>query len=74
MRDDQVAMDQLKQNGIDPISYEQGMAKAKEIKAVTYLECSALNHNGLNDVFEEVVRVYIKNQKPKKKTINCSIF
>jgi len=74
MRDDKEAIDRLREKGQSPITYEQGMAKAKEIGAVKYLECSALTQKGLKNVFDEAIRAVIAPSKPqKKKSGKCLI-
>ena len=43
-----------------PIQYAQGVAMARDIGAVKYLECSALTQKGLKTVFDEAIRAVCK--------------
>jgi Rho family protein len=40
------------------ISYEEGVTLAEELGAIKYMECSAVNQRGLNELFVEVIRYY----------------
>ncbi|PIO69660.1 Ras family protein [Teladorsagia circumcincta] len=55
-----------------PITKSQGQKCAQKIKAVKYLECSALTQQGLKQVFEDAVRAVI-NPKPLKQKKSCII-
>ncbi|KAK5967439.1 Rho GTP-binding protein RhoG [Trichostrongylus colubriformis] len=55
-----------------PITKSQGQKCAQKIKAVKYLECSALTQQGLKQVFEDAVRAVI-NPKPLKQKKSCMI-
>lgn len=50
LRDDPKSIEKLRERRLAPITYTQGLQMAKEIKAVKYLECSALTQNGLKQV------------------------
>ena len=61
-----------------PITYEQGLALAKEIGAVKFVECSALTQQGLKQCFDECIKAYItpnqESSKKKKSKGSCTLF
>ncbi|VIO89144.1 Uncharacterized protein BM_BM2610 [Brugia malayi] len=72
LRDDPETLRQLNADGKQPVSKNQGQKVAKRIRAVKYLECSALTQQGLKAVFEEAVRAVIA-PKPTSKNKNCTV-
>ncbi|XP_036420444.1 rho-related GTP-binding protein RhoG-like [Colossoma macropomum] len=56
LRGDREILKKLKEKNLTPVTKQQGKDLAKEIKAVKYLECSALTQDGVKKVFEEAGR------------------
>jgi len=71
LRDDKEVIQELKVRNQAPIKTEQGIAMAKQIGAVKYLECSALNQKGLKNVFDEAIRAVMSPNKKEIKTKKC---
>lgn len=74
LRKDQEMEQRLAQKGLSMVSTEQGMDCARDIGAVSYLECSALTQEGLKTMFDEAIRAAINAQtKGKAKRRFCEI-
>ncbi len=72
LRDDKDTIEQLKKNKQNPITYPEGLAMAKEIGAVKYLECSALTETGIKTVFDEAIHA-VQHWSSVKKRQKCLI-
>merc|ERR1712226_1498410 len=67
LRDDPIAIEKLQRNKQKPISTEQAERLARDLKAVKYVECSALTQKGLKNVFDEAILAALEPPAIKKK-------
>ncbi|XP_039307844.1 uncharacterized protein LOC105202481 isoform X2 [Solenopsis invicta] len=67
LRDDAATIEKLAKNKQKAISSEQGEKLAKELKAVKYVECSALTQKGLKNVFDEAILAALEPPEPVKR-------
>jgi len=65
LREDAAVIEGLKNQGLAPITREQGDAMCKEIGANSYVECSALTQKGLKTVFDEAARIVVGSPSDK---------
>uniref|UniRef100_A0A8C1T7X4 small monomeric GTPase n=1 Tax=Cyprinus carpio TaxID=7962 RepID=A0A8C1T7X4_CYPCA len=74
LRDDKDTIERLRDKKLAPITYPQGLAMAREIGSVKYLECSALTQRGLKTVFDEAIRAVLCPPPVKKRGKKCTVF
>lgn len=67
MRDDAGTLEKLSKNKQKPIGNEGGDKLARELRAVKYVECSALTQKGLKNVFDEAILAALEPPEPAKK-------
>ncbi|KAK4881368.1 hypothetical protein RN001_004687 [Aquatica leii] len=73
LRDDRETLNSLADQGLSPIKREQGQKLANKIRAVKYMECSALTQRGLKQVFDEAVRAVLRPEPQKRRQRKCLI-
>ena len=75
LRNDKETILELEQNGEVPVSKESGRVVADKMKAVAYMECSAMHNDGVREVFECATRAALRSKKPKHhQRHRCRIF
>ena len=62
LRNDPEVLKKLKDQNQMTITQQQGTALARQIQAIKYLECSALNQDGIKEVLAEGVRASLNPQ------------
>ncbi|GAV51838.1 hypothetical protein ZYGR_0AF03090 [Zygosaccharomyces rouxii] len=72
LRDDKVIIDKLQRQRLRPISQTEGERLSRELRAVKYVECSALTQRGLKNVFDEAI-VAALEPPVIKKSKKCTI-
>ena len=56
LRSNEDTLQKLEEQGLAPVRTEQGNTVAKEIGAIEYLECSAMDQESLKNVFVQAIR------------------
>ena len=72
LRDDAGTIEKLTKNKQKPIAVEAAEKLIRELKAVKYVECSALTQKGLKNVFDEAILAALEPPEPQKKKF-CSL-
>ncbi|EFA82700.1 Rho GTPase [Heterostelium album PN500] len=57
LRDNDEVIALLKTKNMQPITYDQGLNKMKEINASLYIECSGRTHTNVKELFDEVTQI-----------------
>ncbi|XP_046341522.1 ras-related C3 botulinum toxin substrate 2-like [Haliotis rubra] len=73
LRENKETIGQLVAQGLAPIKREQGMKLVNKVRAVKYMECSALTQRGLKQVFDEAVRAVLQPQPVRKRNHKCTL-
>ena len=67
LRDDAATIEKLAKNKQRPLTHEVGEKLARELRAVKFVECSALTQKGLKNVFDEAILAALEPPEPPKR-------
>ena len=67
LRDDASTIEKLAKNKQKPITVDAADKLQRELRAVKYVECSALTQKGLKNVFDEAILAALEPPEPIKK-------
>jgi Ras family protein A len=73
LRNNAAVIEELKKVHQKPVTYEEGKAVADQIGAYKYMECSARERDGVNEVFECATRAALTVRSGKKKNKSTCI-
>ena len=74
LREDEETIEKLRTNKLTPMTYPQGLALAKDVGAVKYLECSAKTNQGVQQVFESAIEIALYSSAlPKIQRRKCTL-
>ncbi|QPG76070.1 hypothetical protein FOA43_003456 [Brettanomyces nanus] len=65
LREDPHVLDQLEENGEQPINAQGAEAEAKELGCAGYMECSAASQQGVREVFDFAIKAVISPETVK---------
>ncbi|XP_007069533.2 rho-related GTP-binding protein RhoF [Chelonia mydas] len=75
LRKDEVLLRRLHEDQLEPITYHKAEAMAREVHAVTYLECSAKYQENITNIFMEASSAALsamrKSQRKRKPKRSC---
>ncbi|KAJ5066109.1 hypothetical protein M0811_03442 [Anaeramoeba ignava] len=69
-RNNSIIIEELKQNNLEPITYEKGIRTAKKSKMLKYVECSFETKKNLTTILETVSRLSLKSNNQTEKSNN----
>ncbi|KAI1258602.1 Rho2 GTPase [Xylariaceae sp. FL1019] len=73
LRDDPVAIEEMRKKSLKFVTERQGEAAAQEIGARKYLECSSLSGEGVDDVFEAATRAALLTFEKGERGAGCCV-
>lgn len=68
LREDSAVIEKLQKSKQKPVSIESADKMARELRAVKYVECSALTQKGLKNVFDEAILAALEPPTETKKS------
>ncbi|NWH65765.1 RHOF protein, partial [Geococcyx californianus] len=77
LRQDQQVLRKLREGHLEPTSYQQAKAMARQVHAVSYLECSARYQENVGDIFVAACSAALKaarrrqHRRPKRGCVLC---